>query len=86
MVRNPGMVGVVTGRTRPRGDTTSYQVRFSNQTIYVPSTQLEKVDSEVEDPYDLLGKGKFGGVSDLRQGLTHVRLTGFLCIPVQTRS
>lgn len=78
MVHNPGMTGITTGKWRPHGPERTYQVRFANQVMFVPSSQLEEIADEQEDPFDLLARGKFGGASELRRGLTHVRLTGRL--------
>lgn len=78
LVGDPGRTGFLTGNTRKRGPMMSYQVRFSNRTRFVPESQLEVVDDGSEDPIDLLQDGRIGTVDDLRQIVTHVRLTGRL--------
>ena len=75
---DPGRVGVVTNRTRTRGDIRRLQVRFANGAQYVPEDQLEGVRSEGDDPLDLLTRGRIGDAADLRRAVTHARLTGRL--------
>ena len=56
----------------------SYQVQFPNRTRYVPESQLEVIDDGPDDPIELLRSGRLGTARDLRQIITHVRLTGRL--------
>lgn len=78
LIADPGRVGTVTNRTRQRAGLTYLQVRFSNCTDFVLSTQLEQIPDDMEDPFELLMQGKLGRARDLRGNLTHIRLTGRL--------
>lgn len=76
---DPGRTGFLTGKKRPRGpDRFSYQVKFSNGYRYIPEEKLEPIQIGTDDPIDLLAAGRVGRALDLRQALTHVRLTGRL--------
>lgn len=75
---DPGRTGTTTGRNRTRPDHVVYQVRFPEGPSYVPGYELELVNDESNDVYDLLEKGRFGGINDLRRNLTHIQLTGKL--------
>ena len=73
----PDKEGRITGKTRERGGRTRYQVDFGNCQEYVLETNLEQVP-ELQDVYDLLEAGNYGGVVNLRTVITHRRLTGRL--------
>ena len=75
---DPGRVGVVTNRSRARGDIRRIQVRFASGPQYVPEDQLEEIGSDGDDPVDLLKRGRVGDAADLRRAVTHARLTGRL--------
>lgn len=75
---DPGQTGTTTGRTRERGDHRVYQVRFPQGATYLPDYELEVVEDGDSDVYDLLEKGRYGSVNDLRRNLTHIQLTGKL--------
>ncbi len=74
---DPGRVGVLTGKHNERGGRILRQVSFPDGVSYFPEDQLECLP-EVEDPIELLRKGRLGRASDLRRNLTHIRLSGRL--------
>lgn len=74
---DPGRVGVLTGRFRERGGRILQQVSFPDGVSYMPEDQLELLP-EVEDPIELIRKGRLGRANDLRRNLTHIRLSGRL--------
>jgi len=75
---DPGRQGTCTGKTRERAGRILIQVRFPDGPIYVPEDQLEIISESVEDPLELLEKGKLSRATDLRRTLSHVRLSGRL--------
>ncbi len=75
---DPGRVGVITGKTRERGDRIYYQVVFPDDTTFELESILEIVIQQSEDPIDLLQTGRIGRVRDLRGHLTYIRLNGRL--------
>lgn len=75
---DPGRIGVITGKSRMRGDLISWQIQFPDLAQYVPVDQIEILPDNAEDPIDLFAEGKFGRAVDLRRTLTHVRLGGKL--------
>lgn len=75
---DPGRTGTTTGRSRNRSDHVVYQVRFPEGPSYVPGYELELVNDDGNDVYELLENGRFGGINDLRRNLTHIQLTGKL--------
>lgn len=75
---DPGRQGTYTGKTRERAGRLLLQVRFPDGLIYVPEDQLEIISESVEDPLELLEKGKLSRATDLRRTLSHVRLSGRL--------
>lgn len=74
---DPGRIGVLTGRNKERGGRILQQVSFPDGVSYIPEDQLEFLP-EVEDPIELLRKGRLGRANDLRRNLTHIRLSGRL--------
>lgn len=75
---DPGRLGVLTGRTRPRAGSTYIQISFPDATTYMLADALEPVADAADDPLDLLAQGKLGRALDLRRNLTYIRLTGRL--------
>lgn len=77
---NPGKVGKLSGKNRPRGGLPFVQVHWRDGTSdYVAEDQLEAVDSrQSTDPYDVIEAGRLGRAEDLRRNLTHVHLSGRL--------
>jgi superfamily II DNA or RNA helicase len=77
---NPGRTGTCTGKVRQIGPVTRVQVRFSDGTMeYLPEDDLEALkETNTDDPYELIAKGKYGRASDLRRNLTYVHLSGRL--------
>ncbi len=75
--KDPGRIGVLTGKIKERGDLVLRQVFFPDITQYIPEDQIECLP-DVSDAIELLASGKLGRVSDLRRNLTHIRLSGKL--------
>ncbi|MGM0597687.1 MAG: SNF2-related protein [Myxococcota bacterium] len=78
LISDPGRQGITTGRERVRGGRKFLQVQFPDFNQFIAEKQLEIVQAEVEDAYDLFCKGKFGRARDLRGAITHIRLSGRL--------
>ncbi len=75
---DPRRRGVVTVRTRDRAGRRYRQVMFPEGSDFVLESQLEIFSEGLEDPIDLLERGKFGRAQDLREILTYTRLNGRL--------
>ena len=75
---DPGRIGVITGRTRTRGDNIYWQIRFPDRADYYRNIHFEVISDEDDDPIELLRQGKLGRAKDLRGNLTHIRLSGRL--------
>lgn len=78
LISDPGRIGVLTGNKRELAGKTRYQVAFPEGMSFQPEYELEMVDQESTDPFDLIKQGKFGRVSDLRRSLLHIQLSGRL--------
>ena len=77
--QNPKKVGILTGKNKTRGGRVSLQVIFPEDTEWVSERALEVTENnESLDVEDLLERGQFGKVRDLRGALTHSRLSGKL--------
>lgn len=80
-VDNPGREGVVTN-TPPRVKNSGryVQIRWSDGAVdFVHEDEVEPLDNlDLQDPYELVRKGKFGRAVDLRRNLTYVHLAGRL--------
>ncbi|MBW2065690.1 MAG: DEAD/DEAH box helicase [Deltaproteobacteria bacterium] len=74
---DPGRKGVLTSHFRQRGEIKFVQVIFPDGPQFIPEDQLEP-DQDLHDPIELLVLGKLGRSADLRQNLTHIRLSGRL--------
>lgn len=80
-VDNPGREGVVTN-TPPRMKTSGryIQVRWSDGGVdFVHEHEVEPLENlDLQDPYDLVRKSRYGRAVDLRRNLTYVHLAGRL--------
>ena len=76
----PSEISVYTGKNRVTGTIVMIQLRLPNGlTKYRPISQILAVDEEaLQDPFDLLEKGRFEGISHLRQCITYEKLKGSL--------
>ena len=74
--KDPGRIGVTTGKTRPLGKRLILQVQFPDRTEWQPEYELESVDNDNADVFQLLRKRRFGRADDLRRSLTFVHLSG----------
>jgi SNF2 family DNA or RNA helicase len=76
---NPSRVGVLTSDP-PTGDGRRMRltVRFDDGEESHLASALERVLSETRDPYLLMNRGEYGGVSHLRGSITQARLSGKL--------
>jgi superfamily II DNA or RNA helicase len=75
--KDPGRIGILTGKKKERGDLILHQVFFPDTVSYIPEDQIECLP-DISDPVELLASGKLGRVADLRRNLTHIRLSGKL--------
>jgi len=80
-VDNPGREGVITN-TPPRVKNSGryIQIRWSDGAVdFVHEHEVEPLDNlDLQDPYELVRKGKYGRAVDLRRNLTYVHLAGRL--------
>ena len=71
-------IGLITGKCKGSGDSVRWEVSFSEfDRAYLLQSFLEKVP-ETNDLVELFQKGRFGGVTDLRRLILHIRLKGQL--------
>ncbi len=79
LIDNPSRVGVLTSQN-PIGEGRRRRlvVKFDDGQEPVLASALEKVESEVIDPFLLMQKGEYAGASHLRGAVTYYRLTGKL--------
>lgn len=75
---DPGRNGMISGKSRKRGNRSFWQIIFPDGSQYISENQLEVIREEVEDALDLFSQGKFGRARDLRGAITHIRLSGRL--------
>lgn len=80
-IDNPGREGVVTNvapRTRPSG--VYVQVRWADGAVdFVHQDEIEELENlDLQDPFVLIEKGRYGRSVDLRRNLTYVHLAGRL--------
>ncbi|RLA39948.1 MAG: hypothetical protein DRR42_26590, partial [Gammaproteobacteria bacterium] len=78
LVSDPGRIGFLTGKNRQRGETVYHQVDFGDATSYQPDYEIELVDDNHSDVFELLAQKKFGRLTDLRRNLSHIQLSGRL--------
>jgi superfamily II DNA or RNA helicase len=78
LTSDPGRQGITTGKSRSRGGRLFWQVKFTDGSQYIPEKQLETFSEGDEDALDLFAQGKFGRARDLRDAITHIRLSGRL--------
>lgn len=80
-VDNPGREGVVTNTPpRPRKSGLYVQVRWSDGAVdFVHEDEIEPLENlDLQDPFALVTKGRYGRAVDLRRNLTYVHLAGRL--------
>lgn len=78
-IANPSRIGVWTGDTSGSEDRLRYLIVFPDGDEYVLAESLELVTNDAQqDPYELIGQGRFGRVPDLRGAITYHRLSGKL--------
>lgn len=77
---NPGKQGMTTGRCMGSGaDRLKVEVRFNeNEILFKPASTLEVCADEDVLPLELLRRGEFGTVNDLRRLLTSEKIRGHL--------
>lgn len=75
---DPGRQGVLTGKVREQAGIRKYQVGFPDGKSYHPEFELELIEDDHSDGYELLEEGRFGRVADLRRNLSHIQLSGRL--------
>lgn len=76
---NPGKQGVTTGRCLGQAPRLLVEVMFGpNEVVFKPATTLEQCPAGDELPIELLCRGEFGTVGDLRRLLTFEKIRGHL--------
>ncbi len=77
---DPARLGILTGVSESRKGSTRWQVEFldGSGAEFVPELALEAVTVASSNPYELMRKGRFARVVDLRDALTYFRLSGRL--------
>ncbi len=80
-VDNPGREGVITNsppRTKPSG--LYFQVRWADGSVdFMHEDELDPLENlDLQDPFALAAKGRYGRAVDLRRNLTYVHLSGRL--------
>jgi SNF2-related domain len=76
---NPGKQGVTTGRYMGSGDRLKVEVQFGeNEIPFKPASSLEICPAAEALPLELLCRGEFGNVDDLRRLLTLEKVRGHL--------
>lgn len=80
-VDNPGREGVITNtppRTKPSGR--YFQVRWADGSLdFLHEDELDPLENlDLQDPFALAAKGRYGRAVDLRRNLTYVHLSGRL--------
>lgn len=75
---DPGRQGVLTGKYRSQAGILKYQIAFPEGRTFQPEYELEVVQDDGSDWYNLISEGRFGRVRDLRRNLTHIHLSGRL--------
>jgi SNF2 family DNA or RNA helicase len=79
LIANPGRVGILGNETDGPPHRLRLLVHFLNgDDEFVLAGALEKVESGPQGPYELMARGRFGRVSDLRGAITYYRLSGKL--------
>jgi superfamily II DNA or RNA helicase len=79
LIANPGRVGILGNETDGPPHRLRMLVHFlDGDEQFVLAGSLEKVESESLGAYDLMARGRYGRVSDLRGAITYYRLSGKL--------
>ncbi|MCW5657116.1 MAG: DEAD/DEAH box helicase [Burkholderiaceae bacterium] len=79
MIDNPGRVGTLSSEPAlGAGLRRRVLVNFPDGEEYVLEASLEKVERETRNPFELMGRGDYGRVQDLRGAITFYRLSGKL--------
>lgn len=75
---DPSRVGILTNKNKVKNGKTRHLVQFPDNPTWLLENALEIVNTDDNDVYSLLEKGRFGRVSDLRRNLTYIQLSGKL--------
>ena len=76
---DPGRRGTIIAGPRNRSDGNVYRIKWSDGSSgWTPEYAIESVDISGEDAFELLQRGRFGRLSDLRRNLTFIQLSGRL--------
>lgn len=79
LIANPGRVGILSNETGGSASRPKVLVNFLDGTEeWFPLGALEKLERDSENPYQLIQRGRFGRVDDLRGAVTYCRLNGKL--------
>ncbi|MCY4093967.1 MAG: SNF2-related protein [Gammaproteobacteria bacterium] len=76
---DPGRRGTITAGPRSRSDGRVYRIQWNDASYgWTPEYAFECVDESSDDAFELLQRGRFGRISDLRRNLTFIQLSGRL--------
>ena len=76
---DPGRRGRIVGRPRERSDGLIYRIQWNDGlSSWTPEYAFELIDSTDDDVFELLERGRFGRLNDLRRNLTFIQLSGRL--------
>src|ERR1035437_7596817 len=79
LIANPGRVGILGNETDGPPHRLRILVNFlDGDEQFVLAGSLEKVEKETMGAYDLMARGRYGRVADLRGAITYYRLSGRL--------
>ena len=78
LINDPGRVGTILSGPRRRAGTNYYRIQFSEGSATHPEYEIEPASDCSTDPYELIKRGTYGRVRDLRRHLTHIQLSGRL--------
>ena len=76
---DPGRRGTIIAGPRFRSDGRVYRIKWNDGSSgWTPEYAFESIDISGEDAFELLQRGRFGRISDLRRNLTFIQLSGRL--------
>lgn len=77
-IDDPAKIGTVTDQARTRASGNQFRVNWNGRLDWHYEEELVKADAGGDDPLELIRKGRYGRVDDLRELLTHIHLAGRL--------
>ena len=78
-IDDPGRRGTIIAGPRSRSDGCVYRIKWNDGSSgWTPEYAFESIDASGQDAFELLHRGRFGRISDLRRNLTFIQLSGRL--------